>query len=65
MTVILGMETPGKPQDRKTGATVRYRFYYEKIWSVYNTTNSPKPGECSYTTESVRKTPAKPQDPPV
>ena len=24
------METPGKTQDGKTGAAIRYRFYYEK-----------------------------------
>ena len=49
-----------KTQDGKTGAAVRYRFYYEKIWNVTITTNSPKPGECSYTTESLGKPPAKP-----
>ena len=65
MTVILGMETPRKTQDGKIGATVRYRFYDEKIWSIYNTANSPKPGECSYTAESLGKTPAKPQHPPA
>ena len=47
MTVILGMETTGKTQDGKTGATVRYIFNYEKIWNVTITANSPKPGECS------------------
>ena len=57
------MEPPRKIQDGKTDATVRYRFYYEKIWSVYNTSNPPKLGECSYTTESLGKTPAKPQHP--
>ena len=36
MTVILGMQTPGKTQDGKTGATVEFRFYYEKIWKFYN-----------------------------
>ena len=59
------METPGKTQDEKIGATVRYRFYYEKIWSVYNTGNSPKPSECSYTAESPGKNPTKPQHPPA
>ena len=59
------METPGKTQDGKTGVAVRYRFYYEKIWSVYNTANSPKPGVCSYTVESLGKTLAKAQHPPV
>ena len=49
MTVILGMKTPEKTQDGKTGAIVRCRFYYEKIWSAYNIANSPKPGEWSYT----------------
>ena len=52
-TTILGMETPGKSQDGKTGAAIRYRFYYEKIWNVTITANSPKPGECSYTAESL------------
>ena len=47
------------PKMEKTGATVRYRFYYEKIWNFYNIANSPKPGECSYTAESMGKTPAK------
>ena len=59
-TIILGMETPEKTQDGKTGAAVGYRFYYEKIWSVYNTANSPKLGEYNYTTESLGKTPTKP-----
>ena len=59
------MKTPGKTQDGKTGAAVRYRFYYEKIWSVYNIANSPKLGECSYTEESLGKTRAKPQHPPT
>ena len=59
------METPRKTQDGKTDAAVRYRFYYEKIWSVYNTAKSPKSGECSNTAESLSKTPAKPQHPPV
>ena len=59
------METPGETQDGKTGAIVRYRFYYEKIWSIYNTTNSPKPSECSYMEKSLGKTPAKPQHPPT
>ena len=35
-TIILGMETLGKTQDGKIGATVRDRFYYEKIWKFYN-----------------------------
>ena len=39
------METPKKTQDGKNDAAVRYRFYYEKIWSVYNTANLPKPGQ--------------------
>ena len=30
-TIILGMETPEKTQDGKTGATVRYEFYYREI----------------------------------
>ena len=59
------METPGKTQDGKTGAIVRYRFYYEKIWSVYNSANSPKPGECTYMAESLGKTPTKPQHSPA
>ena len=59
------METPEKTQDGKTDAAVKYRFYYEKIWSVYNTANSPKLGECSYMTESLGKTLAKPQHPPM
>ena len=49
------METPKNTQDGKTGATVRYRFYYEKIWNITFTTNSPKPGECRYTEESLGK----------
>ena len=60
MTVILGMETP-----EKTGATVRYRFYYKKIWNVTIIANSPKPGECSYTTESPDKPLSKPQHLPA
>ena len=59
------METHGKTQDGKVGATVRYRFYYEKLWNFYNTANSPKLGECSYTTESLDKPLAKPQHPPA
>ena len=27
-TIVLDMETPRKTQDGKTGATVRYEFYY-------------------------------------
>ena len=65
MTVILGMETPDKNHNGKTDATVKYRFYYEKIWNITITANSPKPGECSYRTESLGKTPAKSQHPPV
>ena len=41
------METPGKTQDGKTGATVRYRFHYEKYGTFTITANSPKLGECS------------------
>ena len=59
------METPGKTQDGKTGAVVRHRFYYDKIWSVYITANSPKLDECSYMIESLGKTLAKPQHPPT
>ena len=59
------METPEKTQDGKTDKADKYRFYYDKIWSVYNTANSPKPGECNYTEESLGKTPAKPQHPPT
>ena len=58
--IILGMETPGKTQDGKIGAAITYRFYYEKIWSIYNTANSPKLGECNYMAESLGKTPIKP-----
>ena len=57
------METPGKTQDGETDAAVKYRFYYEKIWNVTITANSPKPGECSYTAKSLDKPPAKPQHP--
>ena len=49
------METPRKTEDEKTCASVKYIFYYEKIWYVYNTANSPKPGECSYMVESLGK----------
>ena len=63
--IFLGMETPGKTQDGKIGAAFRYRFYYEKIWSVCNIENSSKPGKCSYTAESLGKTPAKPRHPPA
>ena len=59
------MEFPRKTQDGKTNAVVRYRFCYEKIWSIYNNANSPKPSECSYTVESLGKSPAKPQHPPA
>ena len=61
----MGMETPGKTQDGKTGAIVIYRFYIHKIWNITITANSHKPGECSYTAESLGKTPAKPQHPPA
>ena len=36
---------PEKTQDGKTGTAVKYIFYYDKIWNVTITTNSPKPGE--------------------
>ena len=58
--LFLGMETPGKTQYGKIGVAVKYIFYYEKIWSVYNIANSRKLGECIYTIESLGKTPGKP-----
>ena len=59
------METLVKIQDGKTGATVRYRFYYEKIWNFYN--------HCKFTQTWWNAVPdriigqilAKPQHPPV
>ena len=57
------METPVKTQDGKTGATVRYRFYYEKIWNITITANSPKPGECNYSAGTLDETLAKPLHP--
>ena len=59
------METPGKTQDGKIDAAVRYRFYYEKIWNVTITANSPKLGECIYSTKSSDKPLDKPQHPLV
>ena len=59
------METLKITQYGKIGVAARYRFYYEKIWNITITANSPKPGECSYTAESLGKTPTKPQHPPA
>ena len=39
-TIILGIETLEKPQDGKTGAAVRYEFYYWEIMELL------QPGEC-------------------
>ena len=64
-TIILGMETLGKTQDGKTGATVRYTFYYEKIWNFYNHCKFTQTWRMQYPTESLEKTPAKPQHPPA
>ena len=66
MTLLFWVwKPPRNTQDGKIGVAVRYRFYYEKIWNVYNTANSPKPGEFNYTVDSLGKTPVKPQHPPV
>ena len=48
--IILGMETPGK-----TGATVGYGFYYEKIWSFYNHCKFTQTWRMHYLTESLGK----------
>ena len=52
---ILGMKTPGKTQDGKTDATVRYRLYYEKIWNFYNHCKSTQTWQMQYSTESLGK----------
>ena len=54
-TIILGMETPEKTQDGKTGAAVRYRFYYEKIWNFYNHYKFTQTWQMQYPTESLGK----------
>ena len=50
-TIILGMETPAKTQDGKTGAAVRYKFYYEKIWNFYNHCKFAQTWRMQYPTE--------------
>ena len=54
-TIILGMETPKKTQDGKTVATVRYRFYYEKIWNFYNHCKFTQTRRMQYLAESLGK----------
>ena len=54
-TIILGMETPRKTQDGKTGATVKYRFYYEKIWNFYNHYKFTQTWRLQYPAESLGK----------
>ena len=52
-----------KPKMGKTGAAVRYRFYYEKIGNITITTNSLNPGEHSNLTESLGKSQQNPSNP--
>ena len=54
-TVVLGMETLEKTQDGKTGAAVRYRFYYEKIWIFYNHWKFTQTWRMQYPAESLGK----------
>ena len=43
------------PKKPKMGKPVQQSYIDFIMTSVYNTTNSPKLGECSYTTESLEK----------
>ena len=65
ITIITQLFWVWKPQDGKTGAAIRYRFYYEKIWNFYNHCKFTQTWQMQYPAESLGKIPAKPQHPPV
>ena len=56
---------PEKPQDGKTGAAIKYRFYYEKIWNFLQSLQI-HPNLANAVPDKIRgQIPAKPQHPPL